>query len=59
MGFYGSIMYEDMVARKRLEDLLEGESDDFDNLSQNLLEAIFNKNFIIGDIDEDEAEETE
>ena len=59
MGFYGSIMYEDMVARKRLEDLLEGESEDFNNLSQTLLDAIFNKNFIIGDISEDEKEEIE
>lgn len=52
-------MYEDTVARKRLEDLLEGESDDFNNLSQTLLDAIFNKNFIIGDIGEDEQEENE
>lgn len=58
MGFYGSIMYEDTVARRRIDALLNSESNDFSDLSQNLFEALFGGEIIIGDIEEEE-EETE
>lgn len=58
MGFYGSVMYEDTVARKSIDALLNSESNEFSDLSQNLFNALFGGEIIIGDITEDIKEET-
>lgn len=59
MGFYGSVMYEDTVAREGINALLNSESNEFSDLSQNIFNALFGGEIIIGDITEDTGEETE